>query len=239
MSSRQTYSTIVPVDFTFQPFHHSTATEVLAWASQEFGDGLVMSTSFGIQSAVTLHLAIQARPSIPVIWVNTGYLPPETYEYAQTLTKLFDLNLHIAKSPISPQQMEARFGRLWESERVEDLNRYDQMRKVEPMNTALKELNATAWISGLRAEQTEFRRGLRRIQKTGQRYRIYPILKWTKRKVYEYMQQFGLPQHPLFHQGYATVGDAHSSRAVSADDADDRVTRFGGRKQECGLHLGQ
>lgn len=215
-----------------------TAEEILRWADEEFGDGLVMSTSFGIQSAVTLHLVSQVRPSTPVIWVDTGYLPQETYDYADTLTELLDLNLHVARAKLSPADMEAQFGRLWESESVGDLNLYDRLRKVEPMQEALTSLNATGWISGLRAEQTEFRKKLPRVKRKDGRYRIYPILPWSNRDVYYYMQQHQLPQHPLFDQGYTTVGDAHSSRPMQADDADDRQTRFRGLKQECGLHVG-
>lgn len=219
------------------PFHAMSAEQLIAWADKQFGDGLVMSTSFGIQAAVTLHLATQVRSDIPVIWVDTGYLPRETYEYAETLTELLDLNLHVARSPISPSDMEARFGRLWESDNVEDLNRYDQMRKVEPMQRALKELRATAWLSGLRADQTDFRSSLPRVKQSDGRHRLYPILEWNSRDIWNYMQRFRLPQHPLFEQGYTTVGDAHSSRPVTAADQDERSTRFRGLKQECGLHL--
>ena len=214
-----------------------SAEEMVRWADEEFADGLVMSTSFGIQSAVTLHLVSQIRPNIPVVWVDTGYLPPETHQYAKTLTDRLDLNLHVARATLSPADMEARWGRLWESANVDDLNRYDQIRKVEPMQQALDALQATGWISGLRADQTEFRKRLPRVKRTGGRYRIYPILPWSNRDVYYYMQRNQLSQHPLFEQGYATVGDAHSSRPVSSQDQDDRATRFRGLKQECGLHL--
>ncbi len=218
-------------------FHALTAEELIRWADEEFGNGLVMSTSFGIQSAVTLHLATRIRPSIPVIWVDTGYLPKETYEYAELLTDKLNLNLHVARAATSPEEMEAEYGRLWESERVEDLDRYDRIRKVEPMQQALVSLRATAWISGLRADQTEYRKRLPRVKLKGSRYRVYPILPWNNRDVYYYMQEHRLPQHPLFAKGYTTVGDAHSSRPMQPGDVDDRATRFNGLKQECGLHL--
>ena len=218
-------------------FDGLTAEELVNWADEEFSSGLVMSTSFGIQSAVTLHLVSRVRSSIPVIWVDTGYLPDETYRYAESLTARLDLNLQIAKSELSPEEMEARFGRLWESENVADLDRYDQIRKVEPMQRALDGLRATGWISGVRADQTDYRQTLPRVKRSGSRYRIYPILTWSSRDVYHYMKQHGLPQHPLFDQGYTTVGDKHSSRPLTFADQDDRQTRFGGLKQECGLHV--
>jgi len=213
------------------------ARELIAWAARTFGDGLVMSTSFGIQSAVTLHLATSVVPELPVIWVDTGYLPVETYRFAEELRRRLDLNLHVVQSPLSPARMEALYGRLWESPDPADLDRYDRIRKVEPMQRALGELDATAWISGVRAEQTAHRAGLRRVDRQGPRFKLSPLLHWTRRELHAYLKAHALPYHPLFHEGYATVGDVHSSRPLQAGDAHERDTRFGGRKQECGLHL--
>ena len=218
-------------------FEGLTAEELISWAASQFGDELAMSTSFGIQSAVTLHLATRIKPDINVIWIDTGYLPEETYEYAATLTRRLGLNLQIYESPLSPADMEGEYGKLWESENVDELNLYDQIRKVEPMQRALDELNVRGWISGLRSQQTQHRAALPPVKRSGQRYRIYPILDWNNRDVYYYMEKHALPQHPLFEKGYTTVGDAHSSRPMSAGDKDERDTRFGGLKQECGLHL--
>ena len=121
-----------------------SAHKIVEWASRTFGDDLVMSTSFGIQSAVMLHLVTQVRPNIPVIWVDTGYLPAETYRFADELTTHLSLNLHVYQSAISPARMETLYGRLWESDDVDDLNLYDRIRKTEPMNRALQQLGATA-----------------------------------------------------------------------------------------------
>jgi phosphoadenosine phosphosulfate reductase len=210
---------------------------VVAWAAETFGDGLAVSTSFGIHSAATLHLVTRVAPGIPVIWVDTGYLPVETYRFAEALTRRLDLDLRVYQSPMSPAHMEALEGRPWEAGTLEASERYDRLRKVEPMQRALRELGVTGWIAGLRADQTEFRRGLRRIDRQGPRAKIHPILHWTSRDAHAYLKRHDLPDHPLFEQGYATVGDWHSSRPVAAGDAHERDTRFGGLKQECGIHL--
>lgn len=214
-----------------------SAEALLEWADARFGDGLVMTTSFGIQAAVTLHLATRVRPEMPVLWIDTGYLPTETYRYADQLTERLGLNLKVYQADLSPAAMEARFGRLWETNSVEDLNLYDWVRKVEPLRRAMEELEPTGWITGLRADQTDFRKTLGRVAFDGARHKVMPILNWSRRDVFEYMQKHDLPQHPLWEKGYTTVGDWHSSRAVTAGDADDRSTRFGGLKQECGIHL--
>lgn len=213
------------------------AQSLIEWAAQTFGSGLVMTTSFGIHSAVMLHLATTVVPDIPVIWIDTGYLPVETYKFAEELTQKLNLNLKVYQSSVSPARMEAVYGRLWEENNVEALNRYDQIRKVEPMQRALKELEATAWLAGLRKDQTDHRKTLQRIGKQGDIYKVLPIFQWSSRDVYYYLTNHELPYHPYFDLGYTTVGDWHSSRPVTADDESDRDTRFQGLKQECGLHL--
>jgi len=212
---------------------------IVEWSAATFGEGLVMSTSFGIQSAVMLHLVTRVVPNIPVIWIDTGYLPPETYRFARDLTEQLSLNLQVYQSPLSPARMEALYGRLWEQGSVEALNRYDALRKVEPMQRALRELGATAWLAGLRRSQTDRRKTLDFVVRQDGIYKISPILNWSARDVYAYLTEHDLPYHPLFDQGYTTVGDWHSSRPLHADDADERDTRFQGLKQECGLHLPQ
>ncbi len=222
-----------------QQFDQAKATELIEWGHDTFGKGLVMSTSFGIQSAVMLGLVTSVVPDVPVVWIDTGYLPVETYRFAEKLIRRLSLNIQVYQSPMSPARMEALHGRLWEEGTVEAFNQYDRIRKVEPMQRALKELGATAWLTGLRAKQTDHRQTLDRIEMQGNRYKLLPILHWTSRDVYLYLKSRDLPYHPLWQEGYVSVGDAHSSRPLSADDTDGRATRFNGLKQECGMHIPQ
>jgi phosphoadenosine phosphosulfate reductase len=220
-----------------QQLANATAEQTIEWAADTFADGLVMSTSFGIQAAVMLHIATQIMPDIPIIWVDTGYLPAETYQFAESLSDRLKLNLKVYQSPISPARMEAIYGRLWAQNDVESLDQYDKIRKVEPMQRALTELKATAWLAGLRSDQTDHRKTLQRVGLQGDRYKILPILNWTAKDVYQYLTAYDLPYHPFFDLGYVSVGDWHSSRPLMADDDSERDTRFHGLKQECGLHL--
>ena len=222
-----------------QQLQDADATATVKWSQETFGGGLVMTTSFGIQAAVMLHLVTSIIPDLPVIWIDTGYLPAETYIFADQLTKRLQLNLKVYQSPLSPARMEALHGKLWEKNSVEALNLYDHIRKVEPMQRALKELNATAWLAGLRKGQTSHRQTLNRIELQRDIYKIYPILNWHSRDIYQYLTANDLPYHPYFDLGYVSVGDWHSSRPLTADDDNERDTRFGGIKQECGLHLPQ
>jgi phosphoadenosine phosphosulfate reductase len=210
------------------------AEEVVEWAAATFGDGLVVQTSAGTQASVMLNLVTRIVPDVKVVFVDTGYLPKETTEYMATLKEELNLNLTVARPRLSPDELEAEHGRLWET----DHERYGHITKVEPMNRALEELGCTAILSGLRGGQTETRAGLSKVSFDlgSQRFKILPILDWTKQDVQHYQKTMMLPRHPLQAKGFATVGDAHSSRALRHGETDERATRFGGKTQECGLH---
>jgi phosphoadenosine phosphosulfate reductase len=212
--------------------------ETIEWAKEAFDGKVLMSTSFGMQSAVMLHMVTRVIPDIPVVWIDTGYLPPETYRFAQALVRRLKLNLHVYQSDISPARMEALHGRLWENESDTAHQLYGVLRKVEPMQRALRELNGQCMLSGVRKGQTKHRARMQRVElvEAQGHYKVAPLLYWSEADVDAYIQEHGLPYHPLKLKGYETVGDAHSSRPRTAGDKDARATRFGGRGQECGLH---
>ena len=212
--------------------------QCLQWALNRFGSGFAMTTSFGIQSSVLLHMLsrLSGGEAVPVIWVDTGYLPAETYRYAETLCARLGTRLVVSQSAMSPARMEALHGRLWETNREEDLDLYLRLRKVEPLEEALNGLKVSCWASGVRRGQTELRKTMTVLDPIRDRLSLRPLLGWTKRDVFYYMQEHDLPQHPLFDQGYSTVGDWHSS-APDSLESEGRGTRFGGQRQECGIHV--
>jgi len=214
----------------------ATASERLVWALTQFDDGLVLSSSFGAQAAVMLHLATQARPDIPVIFVDTGYLFPETYEFADRLAKRLEVNLKVYRSRRSPAWQEAIDGKRWE-QGVEGIESYNQENKVEPMNRALDELQATSWLAGLRRQQSASRENLSVLALAKGRVKIHPIIDWTDKNVHDYLKANELPYHPLWDQGYISIGDTHTTRKLE-DGMSEEETRFFGLKRECGLHEG-
>lgn len=129
----------------------------LQWALNRFGSGFAMTTSFGIQSSVLLHMLsrLSGGETVPVIWVDTGYLPAETYRYASTLCERLGTRLVVAQSSMSPARMEAVHGRLWETGREQDLDLYLRLRKVEPLEEALSGREVSCWASGVRRGQTD------------------------------------------------------------------------------------
>ncbi|MGB7288733.1 MAG: phosphoadenylyl-sulfate reductase [Candidatus Macondimonas sp.] len=212
----------------------ATAEERVAWALKQFGRSIVLTSSFGAQAAVCLHLVTSQRPDIPVILVDTGYLFPETYRYVDDLTERLGLNLNVYRAALTPAWQEARYGKLWEQD-VEGLDRYNQMNKVEPMQRALKELGARAWITGLRRQQSASRQHLKVLGQQNGRIKVHPLVDWTDRDIYLYMTRHELPYHPLWHKGYVSIGDVHTTRPLG-EGMTEEDTRFFGLKRECGLH---
>jgi phosphoadenosine phosphosulfate reductase len=206
----------------------------VAWALEHVPGEQVLSSSFGAQAAVSLHLVTRQRPRIPVVLIDTGYLFPETYRFVDELNARLELNLKVYRAALSPAWMEARHGRLWE-QGIEGIDRYNHLRKVEPMQRALAELGATGWFAGLRRSQARTRAGVEFAEHRNGRWKFHPLADWSDRDVGQYLKRHGLPYHPLWDQGYTSIGDVHTShRWQPGMDPDD--TRFFGLKRECGLH---
>ncbi|HTB81973.1 MAG TPA: phosphoadenylyl-sulfate reductase [Opitutaceae bacterium] len=227
-------TTSAPVAPVSRDLEQATAEERVRWAIETFGDGLVMTTSFGIQSAVMLHLVTRIAPQIPVIFIDTGYLFPETYRFARDLTERLQLNLKKFVPAMTAAEQEALHGKLWE-QGLDGLKRYNFINKVEPMERAVRELGATAWLAGLRRTQASTREALRVVQNQNKITKVHPIIDWDDRRVYRYLTDHKLPYHPLWDQGYVSVGDWHSTSKL-LDGMSEEDTRFGGLKRECGLH---
>ena len=212
-----------------------SAGQRVALLYERLGDHLVATTSFGLQSSIMLHLIHEHAPSLPVVFIDTGYLFPETYRYAdQLLALLPNLDLRVYHPSLSAARMEAKWGKLWEGG-MEDQDRYARITKIEPMNRALRDIGADVWLSGLRRVQSSTRKDRPFVEQQQRTLKAYPILDWPDIQVDLYMDQNDLPRHPLVSEGYVTMGDWHST--VPADNNDAELTRFGGQKYECGLHL--
>ncbi|PCJ48483.1 MAG: phosphoadenosine phosphosulfate reductase [Gammaproteobacteria bacterium] len=212
-----------------------SAEDRILFSLQYLPDNYALSSSFGAQSAVSLHLLTQAYPDIPVVLIDTGYLFPETYQFIDQLTERLKLNLKVYQSEISNGWQEARFGKRW-SKSVDDLQDYNQMNKVEPMERALAELNIGTWFAGLRRRQASTRANLPFIQLFKKRIKVHPLIDWTNQQLHHYLIKHKLPYHPLWEKGYVSIGDTHSSVPISAGMSEVQ-TRFNGRIRECGLHV--
>ena len=204
------------------------------WSLANLPGPFALSSSFGAQAAVSLHLVAQADPGIPVILVDTGYLFPETYQFIERLQKQLNLNIQRFSSPQPVPEFEAQYGKLWEQGRA-GLDQYLELRKVEPMRRALQTLGTKTWFAGLRRSQAESRAKLNPLEVRDGRFKVHPIFDWSDRDVYLYLKAHGLPYHPLWDQGYISIGDWHSTKSLSEVDSAEEL-RFAGLKRECGIH---
>ena len=193
-----------------------------------------LTSSFGAQSAVSLHMLTQARPDLPVIFIDTGYLFPQTYEFVETLTERLDLNLQVYRSPRSPAWQEARYGKRW-LQGIEGLDAYNLENKVEPMRRALAELEVGTWFTGLRRSQSASRAETPFISFGNDHFKVAPLADWSDRDIHSYLKAHDLPYHPLWEEGYVSIGDVHTTKSLHEVD-DEADTRFFGLKRECGLH---
>ena len=210
------------------------AGERIAWLYETYGDRVVASSSFGLQAAVMLHLISTHAPKIPVIFVDTGYLFPESYRYIDELSGALDVDLRRYVPRYTAAHQEALWGKLWAGDKKEQ-QKYATINKVEPMNRALQEIGADIWLSGLRRSQSSTRADRALAEQQSSTLKVYPILDWADAQVSSYFYDNNLPKHPLEREGYVTMGDWHSTRKPVAGEGAES-TRFGGQKYECGLH---
>ncbi|MCL4103631.1 UNVERIFIED_CONTAM: hypothetical protein GTU68_059710 [Idotea baltica] len=193
-----------------------------------------MSSSFGAQSAVSLHMVNVVAPGIPVILVDTGYLFPETYQFIDQLTEKLNLNLQVYSNPLTPAWQEARFGKMWENG-IEGIEKYNQTNKVEPMDRALKTLEVDLLLAGIRRQQSGSREKMPTLVAQKGRAKLHPIIDWTDLDIFNYLKANDLPYHPLWDEGYVSIGDVQTTRKLT-DGMSEEETRFFGLKRECGLH---
>jgi len=215
-------------------FDRQSAVERVRWSLANLPPSHVLSSSFGAQSAVTLHLVTQESPDIPVVLVDTGYLFPETYQFIDELTERLKLNLHTFRAARSPAWQEAREGERW-TQGEAGITAYNEENKVVPMKNALRELNAGTWFAGLRRSQSKSRANTPFLECSGDRWKVHPIADWSDRDVHMYLKRNNLPYHSLWEKGYLSIGDRHTTRSIYEVD-DEEQTRFFGLKRECGLH---
>lgn len=211
-----------------------TPAQRVEWAFANLPGEIALTSSFGAQAAISLHLVTQVRPEVPVILIDTGYLFPETYQFIEQLTERLKLNLKVYAARRSAAWQEAINGRRWE-QGVEGITAYNLENKIEPLERALQELGIHSWFAGLRREQSESRKDIPFVRVNRGRYAVYPIADLSNRDVHFYLKEHGLPYHPLWDQGYVSIGDVHTTRPIT-DGLREEDTRFFGLKRECGLH---
>jgi phosphoadenosine phosphosulfate reductase len=223
-----------------QMLESSEPSQIVQWAVAQFAPEIVMSSSFGAESALLLHMASRALPRMRVIMVDPGYLFPETHQFTEQLRQRLDLNILVYRSKNDPDAYLRSANEddpTWRT----NVEACCAVNKNEPFDRAMRELTPRAWLRGIRRNQADTRRSRQIVEWSGRFncYALSPILNWTGREIPQYMKQHDLPYHPLYEKGYASIGCSPSSctRPIMPGE-DPRAGRWSGQaKTECGLHL--
>ena len=220
-----------------QEFEKKKPEEIIAWAVREFSGRIAMSSSFGPESGVLLHMVSRIDPAVPVLFLETGYHFPETLEYKELLTRLLGLKnvIDLKADPTRKAEVVKQHEGV-PYEKNPDL--CCQINKVEPIDLALKDYDA--WLSGIRRRQTDFRKSIRIVEEykkgDNELYKISPIANFTSRELWWYLKEHNIPKHPLYDKGYLSVGCWPCTHPVQEGD-DERSGRWAGKaKTECGIH---
>jgi phosphoadenosine phosphosulfate reductase len=223
-----------------QMFETSDPLRIVEWVSAQFGDEIVLSSSFGADSAVMIHLVSRVRPGTKIIFVNTGYLFAETHSFMEQLRQRFNLNVWTYRTRNDPMQYLYRAGEDDPSWR-KNIEACCAQNKNEPFERAMRELAPKAWLRGIRRDQAHTRAD-RQFIEWSQRFNCYaisPLLKLSARDIHAYLKKYDLPRHPLWEKGYASIGcnPLSCTRAVG-DGEDPRSGRWAGQEKiECGINL--
>jgi phosphoadenosine phosphosulfate reductase len=212
--------------------------EVVAWAIQQFGDGLVIGSSFGKDSLVVIDMAQRSVPDIPVLFLETGYHFPETLEFRDRLRNERHVNIVDVYPTFSVEEQDAQFGpNLF----ARDPDQCCAMRKVFPLQVALR--SRRAWMTGLRRTQHEARAKTpvvewQELDPDGHGvFKVNPVIAWTLHQVDDYVTEHHLLTHPLLLEGYRSVGCAPCTRKSKAGDGERSGRWAGTSKVECGIHV--
>ena len=221
-------------------FNAAHPQEIVRWAAETFGEGLILTSSFGAESMCSIHLAVTAKPGIRIVVVNTGYLFPETLEFMEQMRRRFGLNILEYKTKNDPVVWLTVHGE--PDPRVRNnVEACCAANKNEPFDRAMRELAPAAWLRGVRADQSEERGKMEIVQwsKRNNCWAVSPILRWNNRLIHQYMKANDLPYHPLWEKGYVSIGCSPTTctRAIGEGE-DQRSGRWAGTgKKECGINL--
>ena len=193
-----------------------------------------LTSSFQAEDMAVLHLLRGRIPGVPVLFLDTGYHFPQTYEYRDRMAKEWSLHLvNVLPTRTVPEQ-ESAFGILYQS----DPTRCCQLRKVEPLLGALEPFDV--WFTGLRREQSPTRKNLKKVElhrlPTGKiLWKVSLLADWNWEQVWSYVNANGISHLPQYDEGYLSIG-CQPCTALPADPNNPRSGRWGGTKLECGIH---
>jgi phosphoadenosine phosphosulfate reductase len=206
----------------------------LHWALRTYRERIVLAASFGgLGGLVLLDIALRIEPKLPVYFLDTGLLFPETYAFIRDVEARYGISVLAARPELSlVEQAHVKGDALWER----DPDACCAIRKVQPQRAFLK--NYDAWITGLHRAAIRTREDVPRVtwDSGANVVKVSPLASWTDEDVTAYATEHGIPYNPLIDAGYASIGCVPCTRRVAPGE-DARAGRWTGfNKTECGLH---
>jgi len=206
-----------------------------AFASAPANEDVCITCSFQAEDVLLLKLALELRPEIPTLFLDTGYHFAETYAYRDQIAEAWKVNLINLLPAKTVAEQEAEFGLLYQ----QSPDRCCGLRKVEPLFRAVA--GYKIWFTGLRREQAKSRAALEEsapftLPGGQQVLKVSPLADWTTKDVWYACQHDGIPLLLLYDKGYSSIG-CEPCTFLPSDPNDPRSGRWGGRKVECGIHI--
>ena len=221
------------IDFEIKP-----AQAILEWAIESFQDRFGIVTSFQAEGMVMVDMAWRINPRIRVVTLDTGRLPAETYRVIETVRTRYGIAVEMVPPDAAElSSMTTRYGPDLFLQEPALRKLCCEIRKVRPLAQKLAELSAYA--VGLRRQQSESRSHVPKAEELEGRTKLSPLADWTKEAVWQYLREHDVPVHPLYEQGYQSIGCAPCTRAVQAGE-DERAGRWWWEldsMKECGIHF--
>ena len=233
VSSLKSLSRSRELDSAAIHLENATPIEIMEWAFNEFGEKVTIATGFGAEGVAMIDMAVTINPNPNIFYIDTDFLFDETYELRRRLEERYGVEIRAFNSELTPEAQADVYGpRLWTTNPDLCCN----LRKIEPLKQALN--GREAWITAIRRDQTAARANALAVEWDSQwnLIKVNPLIRWTKRDVWNYIVKNGVPYNPLHDAGYPSIGCTHCTRAVRPGE-DDRAGRWAGlTKTECGLH---
>jgi len=217
-------------------FESKQPQDVLSAALERYAPKIVVACSFGAEDVVLVDMVHRINPSVPLLYLDTDFLFPETYATRDCIIQQYDLKpsqVLQMKSLLTPERQAEQHGEaLWSREP----DRCCQLRKIEPLTRALK--GFSAWITGIRRDQAPSRAnaGLIEWDQKFELVKVNPLARWSWADVWTYIRIYDVPYNPLHDRNYPSIGCTHCTAPVAPGD-DPRAGRWKNfSKTECGLH---
>jgi len=231
-----------------------TAQEILRHTLDKYQEKVALASSFGAEDVVLIDMLLKINPQARIFTLDTGRLPQETYDVMDEIKEKYKINIEVYfPDTKSVEDMMCKYGFNLFYKSVELRQLCCKVRKVEPLNRALRNLDA--WICGLRREQAVTRTEIKKIEIWSRGFspvdepkgstpgstpiiKINPLADWTDKQVWDYIKENNVPYNTLHDKGYPSIGCAPCTRAIKPGE-DVRAGRWWWEtpeKKECGLH---